>query len=244
MIDSVRCACVRGVLCVTVLTTGVAPASAQSLGSLVTDTVTDFRNVATRESAVWLTVGLAVVGLNQSLDHPTSDAMSGSHGVADVFAPGELIGGAKFQLAGALVTYGVGRLTGQGRVSQFGADLVRANIVAQALTGAIKMSVRRGRPDGTEFSFPSGHASVSFAAATVVQRHFGWRAGVPAYAMASYVAASRIQEKRHYLSDVAYGAVVGIVAGRAVTVGRGDYRFAVEPVVPAGGGVGISLTRR
>jgi membrane-associated phospholipid phosphatase len=244
MNDALRRACVSGVICVTVLTAGVSPASAQSVSSLVTGTVTDFRNVASRESAIWLTIGLAAVGMNQSLDHPTSDAMSASKGAEGIFAPGELIGGAKFQLAGALVTYGVGRLSGHSRVSQFGADLVRANIVAQALTGAIKMSVRRNRPDGTEFSFPSGHTSVSFAAATVVQRHFGWRAGVPAYAAASYVAASRIQEKRHYLSDVAYGAVVGIVAGRAVTVGRGNYRFAVEPMVPAGGGAGISLTRR
>jgi membrane-associated phospholipid phosphatase len=244
MTDSVRRACVSGVLCVTVLTAGVRPASAQSVTSLVTGTATDFRNLATRESAIWLTMGLAAVGMNQSLDHPTSDAMSASKRAGDVFAPGELIGGAKFQLAGALVTYGVGRFTGNSRVSQFGADLVRANIVAQTLTGAIKMAVQRDRPDGTEYSFPSGHTSVSFAAATVVQRHFGWRAGVPAYAAASYVAASRIQEKRHYLSDVAYGAVVGIVAGRAVTVGRGKYRFAVEPMVPAGGGAGVALTRR
>jgi membrane-associated phospholipid phosphatase len=125
-----------------------------------------------------------------------------------------------------------------------GADLVRANILAQALTTGIKVSVRRGRPDGTEFSFPSGHTSVSFAAATVVKEHFGWKAGLPAYAGAAYIAASRVQERRHFLSDVAFGAVVGIVAGRTVTVGRGDYRFNVEPMVPAGGGVGVAFVRR
>jgi membrane-associated phospholipid phosphatase len=125
-----------------------------------------------------------------------------------------------------------------------GADLVRANIVAQALTSGIKLSVRRGRPDGTQYSFPSGHASVSFAAATVLQRHFGWKTGLPAYAAASYVAASRIQERRHFFSDVAFGAVVGIVAGRTVTVGRGDYKFSVQPMAPASGGVGIAFTRK
>jgi len=105
----------------------------------------------------------------------------------------------------------------------------------------VKMSVRRGRPDGTQFSFPSGHTSVSFASATVLQRHFGWKAGVPAYAMASYVAASRIHDKRHFLSDVAFGAAVGIVSGWTVTMGHGDAKMTMTPVA-APGGAGLSLS--
>jgi len=71
--------------------------------------------------------------------------------------------------------------------------------------------------------------------ATVVQEHFGWKGGVPAYALATYVAASRVQAKRHYLSDVAMGAAIGIVGGRSVTVGRGDARFALAPAAVPGG---------
>jgi membrane-associated phospholipid phosphatase len=104
----------------------------------------------------------------------------------------------------------------------------------------LKYSIRRVRPDDTPFSFPSGHTAVSFASATVLQRHFGWKIGVPAYALASYVGASRIQAKRHYFSDVAFGAALGIVAGRSVTVGRGDGRFAVAPMAAPGGGVGFT----
>jgi hypothetical protein len=64
---------------------------------------------------------------------------------------------------------------------------------------------------------------------------------VPAYALASYVCASRIRAKRHYFSDVAFGAALGIVAGRSVTVGRGDGRFTVAPMAaPGGGGVGFT----
>ena len=243
MIHVLRSSCICGVLCVTVLTGGVTPASAQSLKTLATDTVTDFRNLPTKESALWLTVGLAATTMAQTLDRPSSESLSGSTRAASMFQPGEMVGGARFQLAAALATYGVGRAVKSTRVGEFGADLISANIVAQAMTAGIKLSVRRGRPDGTEFSFPSGHSSVSFAAATVVRRHFGWKAGVPAYAAASYVAASRIQEKRHYLSDVAFGAVVGMVAGRTVTIGRGDHRFAVAPMA-ANGGVGISFTRQ
>ena len=52
--------------------------------------------------------------------------------------------------------------------------------------------------------------------------HFGWKAGVPAYGLAAYVAGSRLQENRHYMSDVLFGAAVGIVSGRTVTIARTD----------------------
>ena len=38
---------------------------------------------------------------------------------------------------------------------------------------------------------PSGHAASAFTAATVLQRHYGLKTGIPAYAVAAYVAASR-----------------------------------------------------
>ena len=61
---------------------------------------------------------------------------------------------------------------------------------------------------------------MTFATATVLQRDLGWKVGVPAYGLATYVAASRIQDKRHFLSDVTFGAAIGIVAGRSVTIGQ------------------------
>ena len=97
----------------------------------------------------------------------------------------------------------------------------RSVVMTAVFTQSLKLAVGRRRPDGTRFSFPSGHTSSTFATATVLQRHFGWKVGVPAYAFASYVAGSRLQENRHYASDVMVGAALGIVSGRAVTVGRG-----------------------
>jgi membrane-associated phospholipid phosphatase len=240
-----------GALITTLIAAGPAPALAQNAPTpapgvvdLLKDTITDFRRLPSSEAITWLAIGAAAASMGRGADRPATQMLAGSKALDEMFAPGELVGGARFQLAGALATYTVGRISGQGRITSFGADLIRANVMAQALTAGIKLSVRRGRPDGTEFSFPSGHSSVSFAAATVVREHFGWKAGLPAYAAASYVAASRIQERRHYLSDVAFGAVVGIVAGRTVTIGRGDYTFAVEPMVPASGGAGIAFTKR
>ena len=72
-----------------------------------------------------------------------------------------VIGGARAQMAGTLATYAIGRATGHGKVASVGGDLIRAQALAQAMTAGIKLSARRHRPDGGEFSFPSGHTSVS-----------------------------------------------------------------------------------
>ena len=99
------------------------------------------------------------------------------------------------------------------------------------------------RPDGSSrSSFPSGHASGTFASATVLQRHYGWKVGIPAFGVASYVAASRLAENKHYLSDVVFGAAIGLTAGRTVTFGMGSTRFEVSPMAARGGaGVQVSV---
>ena len=126
-----------------------------------------------------------------------------------------------------------------------GRDLVRAQLLAQGVTQALKYSVRRMRPDGSsQASFPSGHASGSFASASVLQRHFGWKVGGPAYAVASWVAASRLNENKHHLSDVIFGAAIGLAGGRTVTFERGRTRFEIAPMLaPGGAGVQLSLDR-
>jgi len=59
--------------------------------------------------------------------------------------------------------------------------------------------------------------------------------------VAAFVAGSRLQSQRHHFSDVAFGAAIGIIAGRTVTVGSGNARMAVSPTaVP--GGAGITFT--
>ena len=60
--------------------------------------------------------------------------------------------------------------------------------------------------------------------------------------MASYVAASRLAENKHFLSDVVFGAAVGLAAGRTVTFGMGSTRFELSPLAAQGGaGVQVSV---
>lgn len=217
------------------------PASDSVFADLFKGTMSDFRRLPSDETLTWLGIGAAAAIIGHTQDRSITNSLSGSHRLGEAVEAGQTIGGARLQAVGSLATYALGRFTHSPRVSALGADLFRAQVVAQALTGAVKLSVRRTRPDGTDFSFPSGHTSVTFASATVLQRHLGWKVGIPAYAVASYVAASRIQTKRHFFSDVAFGAALGVIAGRTVTIGHSQVRFAVAPVAAAGGG-GISFT--
>jgi len=214
---------------------GVRRAPDTSLGGLFRDTVRDFQRLPSKDTALWLTFGGVAAGLGRTMDNGVSAGLSKSSTMDDVLFAGQRAGGARMQLAAAVATYTAGRISGHSKISEVGGDLLRAQIMSQVLTAGIKFAAGRTRPDGTQYSFPSGHTSVTFATATVLQRDLGWKAGLPAYGLATYVAASRIQDKRHFLSDVTFGAALGIVAGRTVTIGRGDAKFALSPAATPGG---------
>jgi membrane-associated phospholipid phosphatase len=87
-----------------------------------------------------------------------------------------------------------------------------ANVGTIALTYALKYSVGRTRPnEKNNYSFPSGHSSVAFSTATMFQMWYGWKAGIPAYALATLTAFQRLDDNQHWLSDVIMGATIGIV---------------------------------
>lgn len=212
-----------------------------SLGRIFADTITDFRRLPSFDSAVILGVGGLTSMVSHTNDAGLSQSFSNARSMRGAFSAGQTIGAATTQLGAAFATYSIGRMTGNPKVAMIGADLVRAQLVSQTLTQVIKFGTGRTRPDGTSLSFPSGHTASAFATAAVLQRHLGWKAGIPAYGVAAYVAASRIQTQRHYLSDVAFGAAIGMIAGRTVTIGRGDARFSVAPLA-APGGAGVNFT--
>jgi hypothetical protein len=158
------------------------------------------------------------------------------------FAPGHIFGDTPEQVALSLGTYAFGRIFDQPKTSHLGMDLLQAQILTEMLVEPIKFATQRQRPDGSNRqSFPSGHAAITFAGATVIERHLGWKYSLVGYGIASYVAASRLHDNRHYLSDVVFGAAVGSVAGRTVVHHASDY-WALTPVrVP--GGVALLVTR-
>lgn len=93
------------------------------------------------------------------------------------------------------------------------------------VNGFIKSLFRRKRPEWASevprphrlrrprsSSFPSGHASAAFAAATILaEDNPAWPLY---YAAAALVASSRTYVKIHHASDVIAGAATGVVIGR------------------------------
>jgi len=67
-------------------------------------------------------------------------------------------------------------------------------------------------------SFPSGHTTVAFAAATVYAMEYSNTVVVPilSYTMATLVGLSRITENKHWATDVLVGAVLGYLSGKQV----------------------------
>ncbi len=207
---------------------------------LFTGTVRDARRFPSKQTFGWLVIGAAAAAGTRPADSHVGRSLSSAAKLAEPFEPGAVIGSTPLQLGMSAATYAIGRAAGWPRMTAVAADLFRAELLAQGLAMGVKESVRRRRPEGSGFAFPSGHTTVSFASATVLQQHLGWRMGAPAYALATYVALSRVQMKRHYLSDIAFGAALGIAVGRTVTLGR-EKRMQLSPMA-AEGGAGVQFT--
>ena len=102
-------------------------------------------------------------------------------------------------------------------------------LAAGGTTWVLKELVQERRPDRSDNrSFPSGHTSVSFAAAATLEKRYGWRAGLPALAVASFVGFARVQADKHYVHDVLAGALIGGASGFLLT-SRHDDRVRLTP---------------
>jgi len=208
----------------------------------------DAKHIPRPNTVYWLVGGASASLAVHPFDHKVNRHLLGSTKWDQFFAPGKYIGGTPAMVGASVATYVVGRARGQDRVRHLGMDLLEAQALTEGVVEVVKVIARRPRPpnaDGTpnsahSFSFPSGHAAVTFASATVLQQHLGWRAAVPTYLVASYVALSRMHDNRHYLSDVVMGAATGVIIGRSVTWhGRNNY-----PIAPAVGPdyLGLAIT--
>lgn len=92
--------------------------------------------------------------------------------------------------------------------------IIKSEIVNLALTFALKNITKIERPNGQDNkSWPSGHTSEAFLAATIVNREFRHKSpwiGVGAYGLAGTVGLFRMLNNKHWLSDVVAGAGIGI----------------------------------
>lgn len=112
---------------------------------------------------------------------------------------------------------------------QTGVTVAEAVLVDALLTQGFKHLIGRSRPlprEDPHFfrpfsdhdSFPSGHTSTAFSMAAVVTDHYSaWWVQVVSYGMAGTVGFSRMAQDAHWASDVAGGAVLGVLVGKVVS---------------------------
>ena len=87
-----------------------------------------------------------------------------------------------------------------------------ASFVAGGTCLLLKHVVSTRRPDATnDHSFPSGHTCLAFVGAELVRMEYGWGWGLGAYAVAASVSYLRVYDGRHWVSDVLFGAGLGIL---------------------------------
>ncbi len=89
-------------------------------------------------------------------------------------------------------------------------------LVSWGVVWALKVGVGAERPNGGRYSFPSGHTASAFAVAPILTEYYGWKVGVAAHALAVSTALARMEERRHYLADVLFGAAIGLAGGHEV----------------------------
>jgi len=132
-----------------------------------------------------------------------------------------------------------GTIAGRDDVQRSGGRVLLSVVAAEAATIALKVSAGRYRPAETDNpyifkpfsghdSFPSGHTTIAFALATSLSNeiHNGW-VSAALFTFATGTAWSRLNDERHWFSDVLGGAVVGVTG--ATIVDRHPPKFLAEP---------------
>ena len=137
----------------------------------------------------------------------------------------------------ASAAFALGRATGDHDVADVGLHTAESVVLAEVVSRSIKGLAGRSRPeldtsdpfdfhlgrgigDAEHQSFPSGHTTAAFAAASAVTAELGIREpghqvlfGSLLYGGAALVGLSRMYNNRHWASDVAVGAAIGTFSG-------------------------------
>jgi membrane-associated phospholipid phosphatase len=88
-----------------------------------------------------------------------------------------------------------------------------------------KPEIEKDKNSDAFHSLPSGHTAQAFVAAAIVHKEFRYKSqwpGVAAYGLATTVAAYRMINDRHWLSDVLTGAGIGMLSAN---IAYGTHRF-------------------
>jgi membrane-associated phospholipid phosphatase len=178
----------------------------------------------------------------------------------DVF---ESFGNSAITIPALIGFYMYGRFGENEKVERTALLASESFLVTSLFTGALKIGMGRVRPsiagasgntfhapwvDGAGHSFPSGHTSTAFAIATVIANEYE---NVPlltpiSYGIASLTGLSRLNDEKHWASDIVFGAALGYFTAKTILKLHSNKKgrhFTIYPSVDHRGG-GLILSTR
>jgi membrane-associated phospholipid phosphatase len=182
-----------------------------------------------------LTSGLADNGLREEVQEHRSGV---TNSVAWV---GNTLGDPLYVVSGIGVGLLAGELSGNKEMAHLAWRVGSAAALASGVTTVLKYTVGRTRPnhgDSDDFqpfgggtSFPSGHTTLAFAVATAIadESRNGW-VDAAAYGAATLTAYARVNNDRHWASDVLAGALVGHLSARWLSRRHASLKLAPQSV--------------
>ncbi|TAD87050.1 MAG: phosphatase PAP2 family protein [Bacteroidetes bacterium] len=178
----------------------------------------------------WVAAGstLAITGIIVTMDEAVSQPFFNLTSPAgqQLGRMGNQVGGLPVQFGISGLALGIGTIAKNRPLQNFALDNFQAQAFTGGLTFAVKQLTRRARPlagqgayvwngpfkgNSKSESFFSGHTSLAFSTATMVYLHSKrqWWVALLAYGSATAVGLSRMQQQKHWASDVVVGAVIG-----------------------------------
>lgn len=88
-------------------------------------------------------------------------------------------------------------------------------VIVFSTVTSLKRITNQMRPDGTKYSFPSGHTALAFAGAEFLYQEYKDQSiwyGISGYTVATVTGMFRMYNNKHWLTDVVAGAGIGILS--------------------------------
>ncbi len=189
---------------------------------------------------MWLMSGMGMSLLVREFEDPDGIERTLDQGVIDMFADtGNIWAGARVQIPLSLGCWAVGSTLKKEGLAALGYDLSRSLLISTGIVVAVKYSVHRTRPNGEDLSFPSGHTASAFSFAGVVCGRYGFGWGGAGVALGVLTAMGRMEDRKHFASDVVAGATIGWIVGRSIATREERIDESTFQLVPQGNGFAI-----
>ena len=186
--------------------------------SFAGDLERNFVSLFSSQNITPLVAGSCATGVSLTLDSSINDHFKTKDETGTGNDVGDFLGNEIFLATGTTALFVVSRISNDPVFRNMGYSMTQGMILNAVITLGIKEAVHRSRPNhGDDLSFPSGHTSSMFTIATVLNRYYGAKIGIPAYFIATFVGYTRVATRAHYLSDVVAGATLGYIVGRTVS---------------------------